>query len=97
MVGGIGFLGSSFTFSETKPFIQIANDQIAKESTLPSSSSYEMKALFCPDLILLSKEEDGNITSLLLFFHGEHTRTFTCIAGGKGCRSRFKPVYQYYL
>ena len=70
MVGGIGFLGSSFTFSETKPFIQIANDQIAKESTLPSSSSYEMKALFCPDVILLSKEEDGNITSLLLFFHG---------------------------
>ena len=44
----IGVLGSSFTFSETKPFIQIANDQIAKESTLPSSSSYEMKAFFLP-------------------------------------------------
>ena len=56
-----------------------------------------MKALFLPwrNPIVERGRWKYNLLIALLSWSGEHTRTFTCIAGGKGCRSRIKPVYQY--
>ena len=59
-----------------------------------------MKALFLPwrNPIVERGRWKYNLLIALLSWSGEHTRrTFTCIAGGKGCRSRFKLVLQIFI